>query len=321
MRQLKVSNNIIGDRAALQEAMDRDGYWFFHDVLDKDAVRQLRESYMDVLRELGLIDKDADVPKWNGAPLDDFVERMKLLTARAPWRDFRAQPAINEFFVNLLGHEPLWLPLIVYRVSPPRADDGTSRFKLVHQDGYFNKGVNFTICWMPLDDIDEEVGGMTIAEGVHKRGYLHNSDAPPMFLIPDDAIPEDAWVRADYKLGDLLIIDERTPHTGLRNHSDRFRMSMDFRLMPNDGPIPFIGTVKEISRDLITIETESGETVNMKVNDQTFCRGKPGNALYHEWCPRDELTTYVHPGEHVIVTSREGEWADLIRHAHILHRA
>ena len=38
----KVHNHLLGDHAALDEAMDRDGYWFFRDVLDRDAVARLR---------------------------------------------------------------------------------------------------------------------------------------------------------------------------------------------------------------------------------------------------------------------------------------
>src|SRR5581483_3085536 len=34
MRERSVSNHLLGNRAALDAAWDRDGYWFFRDVLD-----------------------------------------------------------------------------------------------------------------------------------------------------------------------------------------------------------------------------------------------------------------------------------------------
>ena len=58
----KVHNHLIGDHAALAEVIDRDGYWFFRDVLDKDAVARLRMVYTDELEKLGVIDPVGDAP-------------------------------------------------------------------------------------------------------------------------------------------------------------------------------------------------------------------------------------------------------------------
>ncbi len=56
----RTHNHLIGNLPALQEAMDRDGYWFFRDVLDKDAVARLRRIYTDELENVGAIDPVGD---------------------------------------------------------------------------------------------------------------------------------------------------------------------------------------------------------------------------------------------------------------------
>jgi hypothetical protein len=327
MRELNVANHLLGDRTALEKRFDEDGYLFFRNIMDQGAVARLRHTYLSTLREMGVVDPDSDEAIWNGAPLDDFVERMKTLTMKEPWKAFRDDPAIKKCLRELLGEDYIWLPLIVYRVTPPgrssEADrEAKSRFRLAHQDGFFNDGMKFSICWMPLSEIDEDVGGIAIAEGVHKKGYLHDKSSPPMFDIPEGAIPDDAWCWTHFRPGDLLMLHDAMPHTGLTNESDRlFRMSMDFRLMPKSGDLPVIGKIISVDRDHISLCTEEDETVGLRVDDETFCRGKRGNAVVNQgWIRRDELDTHLKVGQGVIVTSRGGR-AGLIRLFDVMHRA
>jgi hypothetical protein len=326
MRELKTANHLLGNREALVSVFNENGYLFFRDVLDRGAVARLRKVYLDTLREIGVVDPASDEPIWNGASLDDFVERMKGLAAKEPWKTFRDDAEIAKWLRQFMGEDYIWLPLIVYRVTPPalssKADrEAKSRFRLVHQDGFFNDGLKFMICWMPLSDIDEQVGGMAIAEGFHKNGYLHDKSAPPMFDIPEGAIPDDAWVRTNFQPGDLLILHDAMPHTGITNQSDRFRLSMDFRLMPKSSELPIIGNIVSLDRDHIYLRTEEQQTVGLEIDDNTFCRGKGGNAVVNQgWIRRDELKDYLNMGQGVIVTARGGK-AGLIRPFDVMHRA
>src|SRR5581483_6086573 len=73
MRELSVSNHLLGNRAALDAAWDRDGYWFFRDVLDKNAIARVRAIYLRVLDRLGVIDPSrTDAAVYNGASLENF---------------------------------------------------------------------------------------------------------------------------------------------------------------------------------------------------------------------------------------------------------
>jgi hypothetical protein len=327
MRELKAANHLLGENEGLAEAFNEDGYLFFRGVLDAKAVARLRGVYLDTLREIGVVDPQSDEPVWNGAPLDNFVERMKALTVKEPWKVFRDDPEVARFLHESIGEDYIWLPLIVYRVTPPSpivpADSNRrSRFKRVHQDGHFNPGLEFKVCWAPLVDIDEQVGGIAVAEGWHKKGYLHDTSAPApmMFEISKSAIPDDAWVRTNFEPGDLLVLHAATPHTGITNQSNRFRLSMDFRLSARSGDLLIIGNVLSIDRDHISICTEDRKTIELDIDDETYCPARQGIALLHRGrVPRAELSNYVAVGQGVIATSKSGK-AGLIRGFDIVHR-
>ena len=326
MRELKEANHLLGDPAGLAEAFDEDGYWLFRGVLAPGAVARLRCAYLDTLREIGVVDPQSTEPVWNGAPLDDFAGRMQALSAKEPWKIFRDDPEVSRWLGELIGEDYIWLPSIVYRVTPPGPIfpphcAWTTRLRRVHQDAHFNPGMNFMICWAPLDNIDEDVGGIAVAPGFHKKGYLHDTSGPTMFEISKGAIPADAWARTNFKPGDLLVQHAATPHTGLTNQSNRFRLSMDFRIMPRSSELPVIGNILYIDSERISIATPDGGIIELSIDDTTFCPFRRGGALLNGGSiPREELKQYLAVGQGVMATSREGK-ARLITGFDIAHRA
>src|SRR3546814_1120371 len=59
--------------------MEEDGYVYFRDVLDQGAVGRLRQRYMDVLVDWGVVDPGAREPIWNGADLSTFPVKIEPL--------------------------------------------------------------------------------------------------------------------------------------------------------------------------------------------------------------------------------------------------
>jgi hypothetical protein len=320
MRELTVSNHLLGDRAALDAVWERDGYWFFRDVLDKDAIGRLRAVYLDVMRDLGVIDPDRDdAAVHNGAPLDDFPIRNDgtsggdPLMARYPRNQFVAEPTIQAFFAQLFGDDVFWVPNTEYHALPPGAGRPGRRFNFIHCDGPNNKGLPLRICWMPLAPIDEATGGLALAEGYH-RPRMDDFARPPQG-IADDAIPADAWRRTLYQPGDLLMFSLETPHSGLANRSDRyFRLSMDIRGMPMSGNIPTVGTVAALDSCAIAIDTEQGDRRVFRIDEDTFCRITRGR-LTGMPLELDEIPQLVKIGDPVYVASDHGT-ATFIRPQH-----
>ena len=81
--------------------------------------------------------------------------------------------------------------------------------------------------------------------------------------IPREAIPEDQWRTANFRVGDVLIFNYLTAHTALPNPSDEFRLSLDVRAIPSWAPQPVIGAVEQVAGDDVTIRTEDDELVTV----------------------------------------------------------
>lgn len=203
-RELKTHNHLLGNRTALDEAFERDGYWFFRDVLDKGAVGRLRQVYVTELESQGVVDPVGNAPTdrgvpYNGASLDHFPPHMEPLDEGESWKAFVAEKPIHDFFANLLEDEPVWLPIVEYRATPP-AQDRVRRLSGIHQDGSTIVGIPFHICWVPLAEIDAETGGIVFAGGHAQR--VHRAPLEPdgsKAFIPLNHLPEDCWHHTTYE--------------------------------------------------------------------------------------------------------------------------
>lgn len=310
MRQLNLSNALLGDLAELDAAWKRDGYWFFRGVLDTDAIARYRGVFVDLLASLGVIDRDDVQVRYNGNSLERLPPRMEPLVERKAWKLLVREPKIHDFFKRLLGDEPFWIPTVEYRATPPAKDRVRHRFDFVHQDAFYNQGIPFRICWIPLSNIDEEVGGIVVAEGLHQGPVLHDLSNPPLFPVPEGAVPGGAWRRSNYQPGDLLMMDLNLPHTGLANYSNRFRLSMDIRVMPASGDVPLIGQLTAIDSSSVSAQGDDGRIATFVIDEHTYCRGLDGKKV-----PLVEIPTKFNVGDDVIIASRQGR-ATVVRPQH-----
>ena len=295
--ELNCSNHLLGDREALAAAWDRDGYWFFRDVLDKAVIASIRRAYVDHLVKLGVTDPNDPEHRYNGAEFPALANINDTeLNAAKTHRLLHEAPTINAFFAKLFGCDPFWVPFTVHRTNPPVRDRAGTRFDFIHEDGVYNDGLPFLICWVPLDDIDEETGGIAVAEGLHKGPCLHRREGMTVYPIEFGAIPPTAWRRAHYRPGDVLLMSLRTPHSGLSNISaDRFRLSMDTRVMPSEGKTPKLGVLTHVTPEGITIEDAVGRH-ELVFDANSFVRGFRGDQM-----PLAEVPSRYQPGMEVIV--------------------
>jgi len=320
MPEFNVSNAIIDDRAALDAAWARDGYWFFRGVLDQGAIGRLRGEYLTVLGELGVVEPgDSDVAIYNGAPLDDYPIVMggppeeDPLLARYPREAFVSDPKIKATFERIFGDEVFWVPNSEFHAVPPRPGHNGDRFNYVHADGPNNKGLPLKVCWIPLAPIAEETGGLALTEGLH-RPRIGDFNRPAEGIDPAD-VPSDAWRRTTYEPGDLLVFSLESPHSGLANRSDKyFRLSMDIRGMRKSDGVPTVGTVTAIDRNAIVVADAAGDEHVFRVDDDTFCRIYRGRQSGMP-LTRDEIPELIEIGAPVYVAANHGT-ATFIRPQH-----
>lgn len=320
MRELTVSNHLLGDREALDATWERDGYWFFRDVLDKDAIRKVRETYLEVLGQLGVLAAgDGEAALYNGASLDEYPikaggnSKIDPLLARYPSKEFVKDPKIKSFFEDIFGGEVFWIPNSEFHAVPPQQVPPPSRFNFIHADGFANKGLPLRICWIPVSTIDEVTGGLAIAEGLHKPRM---NDFPRLgAAIPETDVPVYAWRRTVYQPGDVLMFNLELPHSGLANLSDRFfRLSMDLRgMLKSDGP-PVVGHVSGVDRCAIAVVDDEGSEHIFRVDEDTYCRVERG-LLSGFRIALEEIPELVKVGAPVYVASHHGT-ATFIRYQH-----
>lgn len=288
-QELKTHNHLLGDKAALDKAWVTDGYWFFRDVLDKGAVAKLRKVYTDELEKQGVIDPVGDESTersvtYNGASLEAYPSRMEPIQVLQPWRPFVREPGVDGFFQKLFGEDPFWVPVVEYRATPPQQDPAKPRFDGIHQDGPYSPGIPFRICWFPLAEITPEIGGMAITEGLTEEVSRHPTINGSNQMIPLDDLPDDCWRHTTFQAGDVLLMNLWTAHTGLTNLSNRFRLSMDHRVMAVSDKCPLVGKIDAISADSVTVINGS-EVITLKIVDSTYVRNDWGQKLIGEDIP------------------------------------
>ena len=306
MQPLRTANDTIGQPERTFTQIEEDGYLFFQDVLDQGAVRRLKQKYLDVLVDWGFVDAGSEEPIWNGKDLTNFPVKIEPLHDARVWEEFVSEPAIDAFFSRLLGAPPFWLEITEYRITPPGSTLPEDPFFGRHQDAFYNMGMECFTCWIPLMEIDEKIGGLAMIPGLHKQGFFHDENDPPQYRIPPGALPADRWHRSLYRPGDFVMFHKMSPHSGLPNTSDRFRMSMDVRVAPSTGELPILGVVTRFTDSEIDVRQNSGELVTLAIDENTYCRWTAGRRISVE-----ELQGLIPVGDRVLASVRDGKAVSL----------
>ncbi len=254
--------------------------------------------------------------RWSGKAREGFTFfPVEELNERRASATLMQDPKIQAFFQHLFGVPLYWVPFTEYRTTPPAIDRCGDRFDFIHEDAIYSDRLDFIICWIPLSDIDADVGGLCLAEGLHKLPCLHGKDGDKIIPIEPGQVPEDAWVRTHYRLGDVLLMSRRTPHTGLANYSDRFRLSIDTRILPAGGNFPFVprlpyvGKLLSITADRIVLRDAQGERA-LRLDETSYVRGFQGNKL-----TASEIPSVYQVGTEVIV-AYQGDLVQTLRPQH-----
>jgi len=171
-----------------------------------------------------------------------------------------------------------------------------------HQDQLLNAGIPFLVCWVPLSTIDARAGGLALAEGWHKHGFVHDPDDYPRFEIAIDTIPDEAWRRSDCRPGDVIFFSRMIPHSGIRNFSDRFRLSLDIRVMRASDHRPFIGQIAAVGMNSVTVEDAHGRRLTLKIEEDSVVRDAKGKKLASNKAVQADLTI----GAQVVVGYESG---------------
>jgi Phytanoyl-CoA dioxygenase (PhyH) len=306
--QLTDSTSLIGDAEALRQRYAEDGVVYLRSVMDPKLMGWAQEKYRGALAAEGLIDLANEAPLWTGKTTQ--VWRPCDALGTTVWHEVVKQPALNAIMRDVFDADAVWIPIAAHRSALPTGPikEGQDIFSGRHQDGFYNEGMLFTICWMPIRDVNMDRGSFAVAPGTHKRGSLHDTKLKNN-AIPPEAIPADAWRSADYRVGDVLIFNYLTAHAALPNPSDEIRMSLDVRAIPAWAPQPVVGAVEGVDGTDVSIRTEDNKLVTVQVTDDTLIRDM------NPWprIPKSELSKIAFPGAHVMAMAREDGTVTVLR--------
>ena len=234
-----VSNDLLGDPAALRARMDEEGYLFLRGIMPATTLVQLLEEVTGILHRIGWIRGGAArlaaeslvLPCREGEPR--YFEALDRIQQLESFHAVAHEPALVAVMEMLLGKGAFPHPLGVMRLVFPDNPEVTTP---PHQDYRNNQGTpRLTAAWIPLADCPLELGPLAVLPGSHRSGLLpldfHLGPGNRQAVLP--AQGHGSWVTADFRAGDVLLFPSLTVHKALPNqHPSRMRLSVDFRYQP-----------------------------------------------------------------------------------------
>lgn len=236
------SSGSLNDAAQLRNRIEVDGYLFFQQLVDGECVTEVKQEIMEILRKHFIIEDDgAPDPMWSGGPQPTEVEYMEVYDSIVDLESFQRlahAPQIIAVLEAVCGEEvQVWEQQLI-RIVYPAEKVAAANAIGAHQDGdpkLGYKASRFYTGWISLMQIDATVGGLAVAPRSHTKGLLKSqgnvasSTAMNQSLTYGLDVTKLKWATAEFIPGSVVLFSHRTAHRGLPNHSDRIRLSCDFR--------------------------------------------------------------------------------------------
>ncbi len=233
--------DLIGDRDRLLEHVCQNGYLFFSGLLPAESVFALRRQVLQVAEQHALLAPDTDpnaairrsgvfICEQDGSETFRrfYIDLQKL-------RLFHALPhheRILRVLEVLFGDSVLVHPRHICHVIFPGEHQYTTP---PHQDFHPVRGTQDTwTVWTPLGDCEAELGGLAIARGSNRRGFLKDDGVRSWQLIDDST----EWVWNPFKCGDVVMFHSLTIHRGRDNVTeDHIRLATSARYQSVSEPV------------------------------------------------------------------------------------
>ncbi len=172
--ELRRSDDIAQDHAALQARMEEDGYLFLPGLLDRDEVLEARQKVLSRLAAEDIVD-DENHPLMDGVVRPDRTNTFapNLAKDNPPLMKVLYDGPMMAFYELFLGGAVRHFDYTWFRAKTP----GTGTATTPHYDVvYMGRGTkNLWTSWTPLGDVPLDHGGLIVLEGSHRQVELRRT--------------------------------------------------------------------------------------------------------------------------------------------------
>lgn len=229
-----------------------NGYQVIRSVIPKNVYKstwnflndKIEESLLNKAEELGIQDLKSfcsTLPKMNDDWYDDLQPESKHLIAGHFPLDVRLSAKLFEIadvtnLQNILKSALCTEKLFMHMPPTARFVIPNNKWSSVpaHQDISYNKHMkNFITCWVPLVEINEECGGVTIFPSTGKQKEI-TVKKDGFWINP---INTENFKNVHYSMnpGDVLLLNSQIFHQSRPNISNTVRISIDYRFFGHNG--------------------------------------------------------------------------------------
>lgn len=140
---------------------------------------------------------------------------------------------LRKEFLEVLSWSGLKDPVIstrpvLYFNHPSLAKEERYWRMTAHQDWRSMQGsLNSLVIWVPLVDVDRDMGTLEVVPGSHKRGLLRDEPREAFSIV--EPIPDSSFQSTDLEVGDALIFSAFLVHRSGTLKKDAIRWSCHFR--------------------------------------------------------------------------------------------
>ena len=255
---------------------ERDGFYVARGLFGGDQVETLRDRFMAIHAAGGVEGFFSPIPLEESGG-DVLLHYPRIMhphrfdeSSKTSMLDARLRDVLHDLF-----DEQLLAAQSMMYFKPPGA-----RGQALHQDNFYLQ-VSPGTCmaaWVPLDDADEENGGLFVVPGSHK-GELqcpHVADLTKSFTTEEVDVPDGTEpVAVELKRGDVLFFNGSLIHGSYPNTSStRFRRAFICHYVPD--------STTEMHEGYYPLHTFAGEPVERAKADSGGVCGTEEWALLNE---------------------------------------
>lgn len=250
MTELRESQALLGDMAALKQRMAEDGYVFMRGLLDRSKVLQARETILKHMEAHEALTPntpllEAVMPKGGKSVammgrkhITHHDDVLAVLESQELFEFF------NAFFAeSALSFDYKWLRAV-----------GNEEYTGAHMDFvYMGQGSkNLHTIWIPFGDIPVEQGTLAICAGSnHLESFAKLRSTYGQMDVDRDGVEGwftkepleiterfgGQWQTSHFNAGDMICFGMHTMHASTTNLTNRFRLSCDVRYQPASDPM------------------------------------------------------------------------------------